>query len=86
MRFVGVVPLIASGQLCTAIIYGVSIDRLMFLCSLGELASASPTGIHSATQARCRQIKFSANGKQCLNFLCHSRGQPQLQLSPRCVV
>ena len=49
-------------------------------CTPAALASASPTGIHSATQARCRLRTFQPTAKQCLNFLCHSRGQPHRPL------
>jgi cytochrome c peroxidase len=38
------------------------------------LASASPTGIHSATQARRRQISFQPTANSVFKVLCHFRG------------
>src|SRR4051794_18563990 len=41
-------------------------------CTPAALASASPTGIHSATQARCRHRSFQPTANSVLTFCATS--------------
>src|SRR3954464_14013971 len=50
-------------------------------CTPAALASASPTGIHSATQARCRHRSFQPTANSVLTF-CATSGDNRIRYVP----